>query len=51
MQVRQEARLTMQYLDDGLSDGFDVLFMTPVSFGSKCDHYIQYVLCLRVGHV
>jgi hypothetical protein len=42
-QIRREAQLTMQYLDDGLSDGFDVLFMTPVSFYSKCDHFIQYV--------
>lgn len=33
----------MQYLDDGLSDGFDVLFMMPINFYAKCDHFIQYV--------
>ena len=43
-ELRREAALAVSYLDDGLSDGFDVLFMAPVEFLRKCDHYVQYVL-------
>lgn len=42
-QLRREAIQSVSYLDDGMADGFDVLFMTPVDFYAKCHHYLQYV--------
>eukprot|EP00123_Amoebidium_parasiticum_P006098 comp17152_c0_seq1/m.15971 comp17152_c0_seq1/g.15971 ORF comp17152_c0_seq1/g.15971 comp17152_c0_seq1/m.15971 type:complete len:1225 (-) comp17152_c0_seq1:790-4464(-) len=40
-EMRHEAQLSLSFLDDSHQDGFDVLFMRPVDYYSKCDQYIH----------
>ena len=40
LQLQHEARLAVEFLDNRLLDGFEVLFMKPVPFAQKFDQFL-----------
>ena len=38
-QLQHEAKLSLEHLDNRFLDGFELLFMRPVSFQHKFDQY------------